>query len=416
MRRYVLWFLLVFFLGPGPLMAVVLQVQTETGDTTFFAPVGDTVTVVVRVNAEGKQLTGVEFFLRYDPRLFVVADTLTSYRLLGQVLVDTALVLSDSVGIVHYAEANLTGKAVSGRLFRMPMVMVGHRSGVYPIDLLTGDGRLKSVYTAPSLSGDIFAFEQIQALFYADLPPVLTLPESMIAKEDQTFVLNLRTLATDAESGLSGLTWQIAGSTALSSIVLTDTLTAILHFQENFHGQVPLFLTVTDAVGGQIQGRMVLTVLPVNDAPTLRALPNTLLLPERDGYVSLVGIAQDVDGDALSWAGEGQGAVQVVIEEGPVAHIFAPLTWTGEAIVRLRVRDPGAAGVVHEIRVIRNRTTQVLTGDLDGDRVVGFSDFLIFAQNFGQPNPFPLADFNGDGAVGFSDFLVFAQNFGRALG
>ena len=58
--------------------------------------------------------------------------------------------------------------------------------------------------------------------------------------------------------------------------------------------------------------------------------------------------------------------------------------------------------------------------DIDGDGVVGFSDFITFASSFGKSKDD--ADFNaridldGDGSIGFSDFLSFAQNFGKTVG
>ena len=50
-------------------------------------------------------------------------------------------------------------------------------------------------------------------------------------------------------------------------------------------------------------------------------------------------------------------------------------------------------------------------GDLNGDGVVGFDDFLTLSQNFGTPGNYSTGDLDVDGAVEFSDFLLFAQNF-----
>jgi len=49
--------------------------------------------------------------------------------------------------------------------------------------------------------------------------------------------------------------------------------------------------------------------------------------------------------------------------------------------------------------------------DFDTDGHIGFSDFIIFAQAFGNKDPD--RDLDGDGQVGFSDFIIFAQQFGR---
>ncbi len=58
--------------------------------------------------------------------------------------------------------------------------------------------------------------------------------------------------------------------------------------------------------------------------------------------------------------------------------------------------------------------------DLDGNGLVGFSDFarfvVIFGSHSGAPNFVAAADFNGDGAINFGDFLIFVHFFGRSPG
>ena len=58
------------------------------------------------------------------------------------------------------------------------------------------------------------------------------------------------------------------------------------------------------------------------------------------------------------------------------------------------------------------------TPDFDGDGVVGFGDFLFFAEAFGMDvmdASDAVFDLDGDGAIAFPDFLIFAQSFGRAI-
>ena len=57
--------------------------------------------------------------------------------------------------------------------------------------------------------------------------------------------------------------------------------------------------------------------------------------------------------------------------------------------------------------------------DFDGDRRVGFTDFLIFAEHFGTRQGDgeydARIDLNSDGAIGFTDFLIFAEAFGTVI-
>jgi len=52
-----------------------------------------------------------------------------------------------------------------------------------------------------------------------------------------------------------------------------------------------------------------------------------------------------------------------------------------------------------------------LVGDANGDGVVGFDDFFLFADAFGGADP--AFDYDGSGTVDFSDFFIFADNFGK---
>ncbi len=57
--------------------------------------------------------------------------------------------------------------------------------------------------------------------------------------------------------------------------------------------------------------------------------------------------------------------------------------------------------------------------DFDGDHIVGFSDFLMFAAHFGKNSSDPdfdqRFDIDADGMVGFTDFLAFASAFGKQI-
>ena len=59
------------------------------------------------------------------------------------------------------------------------------------------------------------------------------------------------------------------------------------------------------------------------------------------------------------------------------------------------------------------------TPDFDGDKMVGFSDFLAFVRHYGtrQGDGRYQAkyDLNSDGAIDFADFLLFAGSYGQSV-
>lgn len=56
-----------------------------------------------------------------------------------------------------------------------------------------------------------------------------------------------------------------------------------------------------------------------------------------------------------------------------------------------------------------------LPGDFNGDGLVNFDDFFLFAAAFGKPGTGANAkfDLDGEGNIGFGDFFIFAANFGK---
>ena len=64
-------------------------------------------------------------------------------------------------------------------------------------------------------------------------------------------------------------------------------------------------------------------------------------------------------------------------------------------------------------------TSVNVSPDFDGDGMVGFSDFLAFAGQFGSRQGDgryeAKYDLDSDGAIGFSDFLIFSASFGKEV-
>jgi hypothetical protein len=52
-----------------------------------------------------------------------------------------------------------------------------------------------------------------------------------------------------------------------------------------------------------------------------------------------------------------------------------------------------------------------LRGDLNGDLIVDFADFLAVSHNFGKESD--EGDVDGNGQVDFADFLEVSHSFGR---
>jgi len=68
---------------------------------------------------------------------------------------------------------------------------------------------------------------------------------------------------------------------------------------------------------------------------------------------------------------------------------------------------------VSSTATISDEVTGDLAADFDGDGVVDFPDFFLFAAAFWTENE--TYDLNGDGFINFSDFFLFSDAFGQQL-
>src|SRR5205807_1448102 len=103
------------------------------------------------------------------------------------------------------------------------------------------------------------------------------------------------------------------------------------------------------------------------------------------------------------------GAVQVSTDNSGNAHFndagLATPAPVG-AIITATAIDVG--GNTSEFSAV---AASHLSGDVNDDRSVNFTDLLLLAQHYGQPGTHPLGDLNGDGSINFSDLLILAQGY-----
>ncbi|MBI2501991.1 MAG: choice-of-anchor D domain-containing protein [Candidatus Latescibacteria bacterium] len=73
----------------------------------------------------------------------------------------------------------------------------------------------------------------------------------------------------------------------------------------------------------------------------------------------------------------------------------------------------GAQTIQADLQAVLTSAGGLPSPDFDGDGLVGFPDFFMFADAFGSSDP--RFDLDGDGNVGFSDFFLFADSFGKGV-
>ncbi len=88
---------------------------------------------------------------------------------------------------------------------------------------------------------------------------------------------------------------------------------------------------------------------------------------------------------------------------------------TSEGLKTLDIGSGGATMVIGGTAPVSSEPNP----DFDGNGIVDFTDFVIFAQKFGsvqgQPNFDSNCDLDGSGDIEFGDFVLFAQKFGQSV-
>ena len=102
---------------------------------------------------------------------------------------------------------------------------------------------------------------------------------------------------------------------------------------------------------------------------------------------------------------------------------FRTMTGFSGTSIRLVRADLAHGGqferVTLNVRVELQSGSAALTPDFDGDGVVGFTDFVLFASLFdahqGDGRYEARYDLDGNGEIGFGDFVIFGNNFGKRV-
>jgi len=149
-----------------------------------------------------------------------------------------------------------------------------------------------------------------------------------------------------------------------------------------------------------------------------RSAEEANLLDQEGSTSSAVGIAADTLLQVTVTAPEGAegisgdgllGLVSLAVDSS-----FTPPNQTRIRLVQTLLQSSGQTArdtLFPEVEVVLNGRS-LLVGDFDGDGVVDFTDFFLFADHFGAVDP--LYDLNkSGGSVDFDDFFLFADHFGE---
>lgn len=404
-------------------------------DTLTYPAVGDTVSAEVFLHTNQDSVGGLEVYVGYHPDFFKSVRPDSPYVRSGltrdslQVLKNT-IVTADANRRAVYLSAvtSVKGRRVlDGVVARLHFVVVSPLIGQTRLRTMTDLSRLNSLYTTPG--GRAFTLPGSGGLIFGNTAPVFRRLPLIQTQEDRSTNLRLGSLATDVESPANDWGWTFLERSGLLgiSIVREDTLRkVVLSPPANGWGTYPVSAIVRDPAGEADTTAIILQVAAVNDPPNVPELlapshqADSLGMP-----ISFVWRASDVDrGDVLTFnfrlAKDSLSLTPVQTGLRDSILVLNDLDVGQQYYWQISARDKLGVATRSAIWTFTVSGAPDLgfrfAGDLNGDRIVGFADFIIFAQAFGKDKGqvgFVLrADLNQDDRVGFSDFIIFARLFG----
>ena len=404
-------------------------------DTLTYPTVGDTVSAEVFLHTNQDSVGGLEVYVGFNPLFFRSARPDSPFVRRGltrdslQVLQNTIVTADAGRRAVYLSAATaVRGRRVlDGVVARLNFVVVAPLIGQTRLRTMTDLSRLNSIYTTPGERA--FTLPGSGGLIFGNTPPVFKRLALTQTQEDRSTTLRLGSLATDVESPARDWAWVFSEPTGVLglSIVQEDTIRRIqFRPPTNGWGTYPVSAIVKDPAGAADTTAIVLQVTPVNDPPNVPELLAPSHMADSLGQpISFVWRASDVDrGDVLSFnfrlAKDSLSLTPVHMGLRDSSLVLDGLDVGQQYYWQITARDKLGVATRSAIWAFTVSGTPDegfrYAGDLNGDRVVGFADFILFAQAFGKDKGqigFILqADLNQDDRVAFSDFIIFARLFG----
>lgn len=175
-------------------------------------------------------------------------------------------------------------------------------------------------------------------------PPVLRQLEELSFLEDDTLSLNrkyLQNFASDVESESADLKWQMKRLGKIRAFYNGAQLQC--YANKNWNGLDSIKVTVSD---GELSSSriMILHILPVNDAPVIKAIPDQISREDDTLYIShryMGRYANDIEtkDSKLTWVYSSNSASVHVEDQEKRVRITADRNWNGKSRIRVIISD-----------------------------------------------------------------------------
>jgi len=349
--------LLVICLLCGETHAAILRLtSTQAAAGAISASAGDTVTVQVSIDAEGKQIRGIEVFITLPDSVFEVIDADTTQ--LGIQPFQRGGFINGSV--IFNRLSSDSGLDPSGnRLDYGEIRQIGSNSGTGTIVTFrlvalksADDFSIRIVRQFPLRETKYLLAGQDAAAFFRQLGslqgavvgfPIASLPAIRVPVGGQDNALDLDDYIDHPDFADTDITWTAQGFDATLITVSIDAFTHIVTFRSisDLVGQTSGIFTATDP---NAQTGVAAVTVTVTSGPKI-LLPNELsFLKDTSLQLDLSQYVEDADNALLDLLWDISGGNHISSQHSGQTLLFtAPSGWTGVEIFTFTVTDPEGA-------------------------------------------------------------------------
>lgn len=261
---------------------------------------------------------------------------------------DSTLDLDEHMGLTSFPDSLLTWTASGNRDIG---VSIDPRTHGVTFTAPAGYRDFEDIVFSVGSGGSVSASDTMRVT--VDTPPKLlreAMPDTLRIHEDLLeSVLHLPKIVEYGDDPYSALRWFFlpAGGRVTPSVV-ADSL--FLKGFENYSGAESLRISVYDSFGLGDSLAVPVKVLPVNDPPTLKDLPDISIARTGSHILDIGQYASDVDSDPLTLAWPPAAHLQMV-KSGMQVTISGVPGFLGSETVRFTVTDPGGFSAADSLTV-----------------------------------------------------------------
>ena len=172
-------------------------------------------------------------------------------------------------------------------------------------------------------------------VFETNTPPIAS-ADSVSTNEDTVIIVDVALLVSDEQDASSALAYSILSPPSNGEVVLDDNSSITYTPEENFNGSDSFSYEVTDTGQLSAQADIFITILAVNDAPTVEG---QVVSTDEDVAIEIVLSGVDLDGDPLTFelgAAASNGLVSIT---DSVARYLPDANFFGEDSFTYLARD-----------------------------------------------------------------------------